>query len=126
MTPKQRRFIEVYTGNATKAAIAAGYSKKTAYSIGQELLTKPEIMERIQEREAQRLSECIASREERQEFWTSTMRNGGEKIADRLKASELLAKSNGDFLERVEANISQAGPPTIQVVFTDDPDDEEV
>lgn len=126
MTPKQRRFIEVYTGNATKAAIAAGYSKKTAYSIGQELLTKPEIMERIQEREAQRLSECIASREERQEFWTSTMRNGGEKIADRLKASELLAKSNGDFLERVEANVSQAGPPTIQVVFTDDPDDEEV
>ncbi len=123
MTPKQRRFIEAYTGNATKAAIAAGYSEKTAYSIGQELLTKPEIMERIQEREAQRLSECIASREERQEFWTSTMRSGAEKIADRLKASELLAKSNGDFLERIEANVFQVGPPTIQVIFTDDVDD---
>lgn len=126
ITTKQRRFIEAYTGNATKAAIAAGYSEKTAYSIGQELLTKPEIMERIQEREAQRLSECIASRVERQEFWTSTMRNGEEKIADRLKASELLAKSNGDFLERIEANVSQVGPPTIQVIFTDDVGEEVV
>ena len=96
MTPKQKRFIEHYTGNATKAAIAAGYSEKTAYRIGAELLQKTSVSEAIQERESQRLSEAIASREDRQEFWSAIMRNAEEKTADRLKASELLAKSGGD------------------------------
>ena len=51
MTPKQKRFIEEYLVdlNATQAAIRAGYSKDTAYSIGCENLTKPEIQEAINE-----------------------------------------------------------------------------
>lgn len=50
MTPKQKVFIDEYLidFNATKAAERAGYSKKTAYSIGQENLKKPEIQETIQ------------------------------------------------------------------------------
>lgn len=45
MTPKQSRFVAEYLidGNATQAAIRAGYSAKTAYSIGEENLRKPEI-----------------------------------------------------------------------------------
>lgn len=45
LTPKQREFIRQYLllRNATKAAIAAGYSAKTAGSIGEENLKKPEI-----------------------------------------------------------------------------------
>lgn len=44
-TKKQKRFIEEYLIdlNATQAAIRAGYSPETAYSIGQENLKKPEI-----------------------------------------------------------------------------------
>ncbi|TKH35969.1 cell division protein FtsK [Paenibacillus polymyxa] len=50
LTPKQRIFIMEYLRdfNATRAAMAAGYSKKTAYSIGWELLRKPEIKAAIQ------------------------------------------------------------------------------
>lgn len=118
MTPKQRRFIEHYTGNATKAAIAAGYSEKTAYRIGAELLQKTSVKEAIQQREEQRLSEAIANREERQIFWSAIMRNAEEKTADRLKASELLAKSNGDFLERVQAMVTSMEVPKIEVHFT--------
>lgn len=45
MTPKQILFCEEYLKdfNATQAAIRAGYSKETAYSIGWENLRKPEI-----------------------------------------------------------------------------------
>jgi phage terminase small subunit len=45
LTAKQQRFVDEYLKdlNATQAAIRAGYSKKTAASIGQENLTKPEI-----------------------------------------------------------------------------------
>lgn len=49
LTPKQRIFVLEYlrTFNATQAAIAAGYSKKTAYAIGWENLRKPEIQTAI-------------------------------------------------------------------------------
>lgn len=45
MTPKQKKFCVEYLidSNATQAAIRAGYSAKTAYSIGSENLKKPEI-----------------------------------------------------------------------------------
>lgn len=49
LTEKQRRFVEEYLVDlcATQAAIRAGYSPKTAYSIGEENLRKPEIREEI-------------------------------------------------------------------------------
>ncbi|RFC65006.1 terminase small subunit [Fulvimarina endophytica] len=49
LTPKQARFVEEYLVdlNATQASIRAGYSDKTAYSIGHELLGKPEIQAAI-------------------------------------------------------------------------------
>jgi len=49
---KQRAFVEEYLldFNATQAALRAGYSERTAYSIGPENLKKPEIAAAIQER----------------------------------------------------------------------------
>ncbi|OAE52868.1 terminase [Achromobacter insolitus] len=56
LTDKQRRFVDEYLVdlNATQAAIRAGYSEKTAYSIGNENLSKPDIAEAIQEAQAER------------------------------------------------------------------------
>lgn len=53
LTAKQDRFIDEYLidFNATQAAIRAGYSKKTGYSIGQQLLKKPEIQEELKKRQ---------------------------------------------------------------------------
>lgn len=50
LTEKQKRFAEEYLVdlNATQAAIRAEYSERTAYSIGQENLKKPEIQTYIQ------------------------------------------------------------------------------
>ncbi len=54
MSVKQQRFVEEYLvdHNATQAAIRAGYSPKTAYSIGHENLKKPEIAAAIAAGEA--------------------------------------------------------------------------
>jgi phage terminase small subunit len=55
LTPKQQIFVLEYlrTFNATQAAIAAGYSKKTAYAIGWENLRKPEIQAAIRQAKEQ-------------------------------------------------------------------------
>jgi len=50
LTANQQAFVQEYLIdlNATQAAIRAGYSEATAYSIGNELLKKPEIQETLQ------------------------------------------------------------------------------
>lgn len=57
LTTKQRLFVFEYLIdlNATKAAERAGYSRKTARSIGQENLTKPDILAEIAEQQSRRL-----------------------------------------------------------------------
>jgi phage terminase small subunit len=125
LNARQRAFVEAYCGNATEAALQAGYSPKTAAFIGAENLKKPKIAAALKEREDKRLASLIATREERQRFWTSMMRDEDRKEVDRLKASELLAKSEGDFLERREItgpNGAPIHPPEIKVIFSDEAD----
>jgi phage terminase small subunit len=56
LTAKQACFVQEYLIdlNATQAAIRAGYSKKTAYAVGHENLSKPEIADAIAEAQAER------------------------------------------------------------------------
>ena len=46
---RKQSFVTEYiqSGNATEAALKAGYSKKTAYSTGQRLLKNVEIMKKV-------------------------------------------------------------------------------
>lgn len=121
LNARQRAFVEAYCGNATEAALQAGYSEKTARITAAKLLSKGNIQEALKEREDKRIASLIATREERQRFWTTLMRDEDRKEVDRLKASELLAKSEGDFLERREVtglNGTPLHPPQIVVNFT--------
>ena len=120
LTVKQKAFIEAYCGNATEAALIAGYSKKTAYSIGEENLRKPEIASAIAARQKKEVSARIADRQERQSFWTSVLRDCDEDMKNRLKAAELLGRSEGDFLDRIGGPNGEAIlPPLIQIAFVD-------
>ena len=109
LTEKQKRFIDYYIefADAKKAAIEAGYSKKTAKVIGCENLTKLNcfIQEKLKEKEDNR----IASQDEVLRYLTSVMR-GEEKdqfgldasLQDRTKCAELLGKRWGTFKEKVD------------------------
>ncbi|EPT8105301.1 TPA: terminase small subunit [Streptococcus pyogenes] len=126
LTLKQKRFADEYiiSANATAAAIKAGYSKKTARSIGQENLTKPDIKAYIDERLEKLESEKIATQEEVLQYLTSIMRGEqqektlisigelGQEIVDidvgakdRLKAAELLGKRYRLFTDKIEAEV---------------------
>lgn len=101
LTQRQRIFCEEYikTNNATKAAKAAGYSEKTAYSIGNQNLKKLEISAYIRSRQDEINAEQIASTDEVMRFFTSVMR-GEEKdqfgldaaLSDRIKAGQEIMK----------------------------------
>nr|DAU44722.1 MAG TPA: Terminase small subunit [Caudoviricetes sp.] len=66
LTEKQKKFADYYIelGNATQAAIKAGYSKKTANTIAAQNLAKLSIKNYIDERMEQIASERIMSAQE--------------------------------------------------------------
>lgn len=106
MNQRQRAFCEAYllSGNAAEAAREAGYSPRSARSIGQRLLTFVDVREYLEQRNQEISAANTAQMEEVRRFWTATMRDGSMKPSDRLKASELLAKTYGAFLDRVEVD----------------------
>lgn len=130
LTLKQQRFADEYiiSGNATQAAIKAGYSKRTAGVIADENLKKPKIKKYIDERLAELESAKIAKQDEVLRYLTGVMRaesvsetvvvegagKGFSKARilckhseeqERLKAAELLGKRYGLFRDRVEADV---------------------
>lgn len=78
----------------------AGYSARTAYSSGQRLLKNVEVQEYLDQRNEEISEASTAEVAEIRRFWTGVLRDDTAKVADRLKASELLAKTYGVFLER--------------------------
>ena len=113
LTLKQKKFADEYiiSGNATQAAIKAGYKKKTANRIGSEKLSKLYIKKYIDERLKEIESKKTATQQEVLEYLTSVMRGehkeeiligqgqGFQEITyidvsakDRLKAADLLNK----------------------------------
>lgn len=138
MNARQKRFCDEYLVdcNATQAAIRAGYSPKTAYSIGIENLKKPELKAYIDEQLEKMHSEKTADAQEVLEYLTAVMRgehteqtlqligDGMQAVTDidvsardRLKAAELIGKRYGMFRDNL--NISGASAVTI----VDDLDD---
>lgn len=94
-------------GNATEATAIAGYkgNRVTLEAIGRENLGKPRIKKAIDERVQS--SPEIADREARQKFWTNVMNDVCAEMRDRLRASELLGKSQADFIAKVEAQVEE-------------------
>lgn len=104
LTSRQKAFSHEYarTGNAERAAIEAGYSEKYARARSHEIVGKCRHL--IDELNAEIASLKIADATERQEFWTALMRDEGQDMKDRLKASEILGKAQGDFIQKVEVH----------------------
>lgn len=138
---KWERFAEEYakSGNGTQAAIAAGYSPNGAHVTAHRLLRNNTTVQRHILRLSDETREAaIADIRELQEWWTKIMRNErdippeffegltaheaaikrwelGYTIKEQIRASELLGKSIGAFIQPTE-------PVTIvRVVYVDEP-----
>ncbi len=112
LTVRQRKFVEAFTGNASEAARKAGYkgNDQTVGVTAHHLLKNPKVRAAIESRESKRTNQLIATRQQRQEFWTKVMQNGSEDMNARLKASELLGKSEADFTDKLDATLHQPEP----------------
>jgi phage terminase small subunit len=97
---KRSRFISEYLlrGNATEAALEAGYSKKTAYSQGQRLLKNVEIMNEIKESQG-RIQEDAEIKLKEVVLQIKRLAFNGETETIRLKALDMLMKHLGGYMD---------------------------
>lgn len=122
LTFKQLKFIEAYDGNGTKAARIAGYPGSDAVLsvTASRLLRNVKIVDALKNRANKKLAPIIATREERQAFWTQSMKLKKYQLRDRLKASELLGRSEADFIDRRELSGPNGAPiQTQEIVETE-------
>ncbi len=114
LTGRQLRFAQAYAGNGTEAARLAGYTgDDEALSVtASKLLRHPKVAALIRDRENEANRPLIATRHDRQAFWTKVMQDTAEEMPARLRASELLGKSEADFVDRLE----HGGSVAIQVI----------
>lgn len=133
LTIKQKKFADEYiiSGNASEAALKAGYKNEVS---GRENLQKPTIKEYIDERLKELEQEAIANQSEVLKFLTSIMRGEqteqtlisdgseqGQRITnievsakDRIKAAELLGKRYGSWTDKVDISSD------LTLIFEDD------
>ena len=140
---KQKEFVRQYLValNATQAAVRAGYSVKTAYRQGADLLQKTSIREAIEKAQAKRarrvevtqdyvLSNLVEVVERTMQRAPVTNRKG-EQVTDEEgravwtfdakganRALELLGKHLGIFTDKIRAEVSgpDGGPVASEIV----------
>jgi phage terminase small subunit len=138
LTDKQQRFIDEYLSNgfnATQAAISAGYSEKTARSIGCENLTKPNIRAAVDARlaeSAMSANEVLArladhARGSMADFLDDNRETLDLAKADRLSRLHLIKKfthTKGEKTENLSIELYDAQAALVQLgryhkLFTD-------
>lgn len=111
ITQRQKKFAEAYSksGNGTEAYKSAypNVKETTARINASKLLANTNIKQYLEELNHESKTNKIAEIQEIKELWTTTMRNEEEKTRDRLKASELLAKTAGAFIENVNLKVTE-------------------
>lgn len=126
LTSKQEKFAQ---------ALAKGLSQRQAYreayptsktwtdsavdSKACNLSKNVKVLARLKELNQKIESKTIMSAKQLQEFWTKIALNEDVWLKDRLKASELLAKSQGAFIEKRETAITSEDC-VIKVIKHDD------
>jgi phage terminase small subunit len=103
LNQRQSSFVSEYlkTGNASESAIQAGYSKKTAYSIGQRLLKNVEISKAIENHQKQISKEAeLTVREVVSEIRALSLK--AESDTNKLRAYDMLMKHLGGYVNELK------------------------
>lgn len=143
LTDRRKEFVRQYLVdlNATKAAIRAGYSERTAYSVGQRLLKNVEIQRAVAAAQAKRARRVEVTQDyvlsnlvevvERTMQRAPVLDRKGEQVTDEEgravwtfdaknanRALELLGKHLGIFADRVKAEVSGPDGGPVQSSMT--------
>ncbi len=124
LTDKQETFCQkIIEGMSQADAYRAAYSPKkmsdkTIWENASRLMANDKVVARVKELRDIVATPSIMSAQERLEWLTGIIKSDEETTADKLKASDQMNKMQGEYIQKVEANVTSE--VNINIELSDD------
>jgi phage terminase small subunit len=111
LTPKQEMFVQnIIKGMSQADAYRNAYttnkmSDKTIHEAASRLMADSKILARVKELREQTDKETIMSAQKRLEWLTQLIDSEDESTSDKLKAIDLMNKMQGEYIQKVVADV---------------------
>lgn len=124
LTAKQEKFVQgIIEGKSQAEAYRSAYSTKnmadkTIWEAASKLMQDYKVATRVTELRNQMMKASIMSAQERMEWLTNLVKNEEEGTSDKLKAIDIMNKMQGEYVQKVEADVKSE--VTINIELSDD------
>ena len=124
LTPKQEEFVKnIIEGMSQADAYRSAYSCKNMsdnaiYREASLLVENPKVAQRLKELREQLAKPSIMSAQERLEWLTGLIVDKDVAIGDKLRAADIMNKMQGEYVQKVEAEVTNA--VNINIELSDD------
>lgn len=124
LTPKQEKFVQsLIQGMSQADAYRSAYatknmSDKTIHEAASRLVADSKVSARLSELREQMTSETIMSAQKRLEWLTEAIADKDVAINDKLKAIDIMNKMQGEYTQKVQAEVTNA--VNINIELSDD------
>ena len=124
LTAKQEAFVHnIIQGMSQADAYRSAYpnqrmSDKTIWESASKLMANHKVSARLKELRDELAKPSIMSAQERMEWLTRLIQNEEEGTSDKLKAIDIMNKMQGEYVQKVEADVKSE--VTINIELCDD------
>jgi phage terminase small subunit len=126
LTPKQEVFVRKIVEGMTQAdAYRSAFScarmtDKTIWEKASRLMADGKVQARVKELRDKINDEAIMSAQKRLEWLTKVIQNNEESTGDRLKAIDLMNKMQGEYVQKIAAEVQTETTINIELVDDDE------
>jgi phage terminase small subunit len=124
LTAKQEQFVQGIISGMTQAdAYRSAYdtsrmTDKTVHEKASRLSADDKVRARLEELRGQLVKETIMTAQERLEWLTGAIQSEDVAINDKLKAIDIMNKMQGEYVQKVQAEVTNA--VNINIELSDD------
>ena len=122
LTAKQEAFVQnIIQGMSQAEAYRSAYpnqrmSDKTVWETASKLMDNPKVITRLKELRDKLANEKIMSAQKRMEWLTEVVKDVHEKTENRLKALDIMNKMDGEYVQKIAAEVQAEQTITVELV----------
>jgi phage terminase small subunit len=112
LTPKQEKFVQgIVQGMSQADAYRSAYSckkmsDKTIWENASRLMADSKVKARVQELRGKLEKSTIMTAQQRLEWLTGIIQSKEESTTDKLRAADIMNKMQGEYTQKIEANVN--------------------
>lgn len=124
LTAKQEQFVKnIIDGMSQADAYRSAYpnqkmTDKTVWESASKLMKNPKVIARLEELRSQMITPSIMTAQKRLEWLTELIGSDNESTTDKLKAVDIMNKMQGEYTQKIEADVK--GAISINIELSDD------